>query len=341
MEEQNEAVNSPQNENFSEVSTNDLRDALGTEALEQIESPETSEIQSESEPLGEVSLDPEVQEQPSEAAQTPEEAERLAKRRIRPRNELDQQVIDLYRSEGFNGSFAEASDVIYGRNSTTQAEIPPQQYQEVQPTPDPYVEGVETIRSEISELEQKVEQANEELDTAEALKLQREIFRKELEISKLDGEKSRAEEYQQMQAQETQRRKALESRERAIQVYPELNDPNTVYRKQFDHFISQSEQNPDFAVIFNSPNWPEVMANQFAAMVGRTAQQAPQAPQIQPQQQVAPTMGNQAKVLTTGQTAQPANQPVTAENVLENMHNLSNDQIYGILGQPDGRTFVR
>ena len=87
------------------ASTEDLINALGI-------TPETAEPATE-EPQPEENIP-----EPEAESQEPEESEeeKLAKRRIRPRNELDQQVIDLYRSEGFNGSFADASRVIYGQD---------------------------------------------------------------------------------------------------------------------------------------------------------------------------------------------------------------------------------
>ena len=67
-----------------------------------------------------------IQEEESESTEiietddAEEETDRLAKRRVRPRNEQDQQVIDLYRSSGFQGSFQDAADIIYGRSQAPQ-----------------------------------------------------------------------------------------------------------------------------------------------------------------------------------------------------------------------------
>ena len=82
------------------------------------------------------------------------------------------------------------------------------------------------------------------------------------------------------------------------------------------------------------------MAHDYAAQKGYSPPQPQEAqPQVE-QKQVRPTMGNQAKVLTTGQTAQPVQQPLTRESVLNSMGTMSNDQLYDLLGQPDGRTFL-
>ena len=237
MEQEEGVVDSPQeNTDFSEVATDALRNALGTETLDQVESPETSEElteATEAEPIGEAedTLSETEVEESSDDLQL-EETERLAKRRIRPRNELDQQVIDLYRSSGFEGSFAEASDVIYGRRAPEQAQPPQQARQEKAPAQDPYEPQIQKLRGEIAQFEKGIEEANDELDTSKALKYQREAIRREMQISDLNGRRDREiEDYQNAQ-NESQRQKALESRSQAVEAYPELDNQDSVYRKE-------------------------------------------------------------------------------------------------------------
>jgi hypothetical protein len=343
MEETTEVVESPQTDNISDVSTDDLRNALGTVVedsnVQDSEIAETEE-QTATEPTGEVSEEPEGTEIQELGAEETEE-DRLAKRRVRPRNQMDQQVIDLYRSSGFEGSFADASSIIYGTNVQNAQPEPATQQSEPEVQAPTYEDKIGGIKGEVAELETKINEANEELDTTLALKLQRDVFRKELEISKLENQQQRELENQQYQAEESQRQKALESRGRAVEMYPDLDDNNSVYRKEFDHFLSQSEQNPDYAVIFSSPRWCEIMANEFAIIKGVSANTQKQAqPQAQPQaqqQQVQPQMGNQAKVLTTGQTAQPVNTPTTANGLIQDLPNMSNSDIYSLLGSSGGR----
>ena len=131
METATAEVDSPQTESefsIENASSDDLRNALGiTPATEEIQ-PATEEVQPEGEtPEPEAegqSPEPQAEETQAEA-QTEEtetdDEEKLGKRRIRPRNELDQQVIDLYRSEGFQGSFADASRIIYGQEAAQPA----------------------------------------------------------------------------------------------------------------------------------------------------------------------------------------------------------------------------
>ena len=91
-------VDSPQSETASvaDASTEDLRSMMAHTEPSEAEQPGSPETET-TEPVA-----PEAEE-PGET-----EEERLAKRRIRPRSALDQQVLDLYKSEAFDGSFDDA-----------------------------------------------------------------------------------------------------------------------------------------------------------------------------------------------------------------------------------------
>ena len=316
MTEEAGAVESPQTEqqNIAEASTEDLREMISTgqPEAEQPEQPETEPVAAE-------------ETEPAEM-----DPERQAKRRIRPKSALDQQVLDLYKSEAFDGTFADASRVIYGQEA--------QQHQNLQASPaeakepdwiSQYDDRVTAIKGEITDLETKVDEAAENLETGEALKLQREITRRELEVQNLSGTKQRELERRREETYNTHRTKAMESRDRALTEYPALQDTESLPRKQFDEYVRVAQNNPDYASVFESPIWPEIMVREFAAA---HAQPEPQAPP-----QTNPVMGNQAQVLTTGTAAQPANAPVTAAQVASNMGQMSNDQLYALLGQDDGR----
>ena len=192
------------------------------------------------------------------------------------------------------------------------------------------------LHSDIAALETKVSEAAENLDTADALKYQRDIMRKELQLQSIKDKYERDIEKQEEAKFNTHRDKALESRDRVYESYPELADGNSVVRKQFDDYVSHMQGDPDYASVFESPKWPEIMVREFAtAMYNSTEEQRAQQIQAPPQQ--APVMGNQAKVLTSGTAAQPANSQPTAQQVVQNLPNLSRDDLYTLLGQPDGR----
>lgn len=330
METDTAVVESPQDNvtnSIEDASTNDLREALGvTEEVSQDASPAIADAPA-----------PEA-EGPEPTVEGESAEDRLAKRRIRPRSELDQQVIDLYRSEAFDGSFADASRIIFNQEAqAAPSSLPPQENEA--PQPDPHDGKVEELQGEITELEDKVAKAAEDLETTEALRLQREIMKKELELQTLHNRKERQIEAQQQKAYDTHQDKTVESRDRVYQRYPELQDSNNIARKQFDEFVKVAYGDPDYAAVFESPKWPELLANEFASHFA--APQAPGAsapPVPQPQ---APQMGTQAKVLTTGTAAQPANAPLTAAGVEAELPNLSTQDLYKLLGTQGGAQPLR
>ena len=328
-------VESPQTETAdpADASTEEIRAALGL-TPEPEASQEEATPDEVAQPEGEEPVDPfATAEEPSQVEDA-EEQERLAKRRIRPRTAEDQQVIDLYRSEGFEGTFDDASRIIYGQQYQAPVQAPPAD------APDPYAEQraqAGHLQQEIAALESKVSEAAENLDTAEALTLQRNIMKKELHLQSLRDEYKRGMERQQEEQFNTHREKAMESRDRVYDMYPELADTNSVVRRQFDDYVSRAQQDSDYAAVFESPKWPELLAREFASYAQPQSAQLPGAAPVQAPPQQAPVMGNQARVLTSGTTAQPANSQPTAQQVVNNLPNLSREDLYAALGQPDGR----
>lgn len=326
METTEGAVDSPQSQEpaAQDVSTDDLRAALGlTEQPSSTESPEPS-IEA---PPGTTEEENVSSTEPETGLETDED--RLAKRRVRPRTPEDQQVIDLYRSEGFQGTFAEASQVIYGNN-----QLPPQQQQPVPQETNPFEQHeakVSSLQSEIAELETKITDATDNLDTGEALTYQRDLMRKEMEIKSINDDRSRKMESARQREYDAHRSRAMESRETVFEQYPVLADANGVERKRFDAFISKAQENPDYAGVFDSPKWPELMAREFVMS------NAPMPQHQQVPQQAPPALGTQARVLTSGTAAQPVNAPVTPGQVVESMPNLSRDDLWSLLGQADGQ----
>ena len=327
-------VDSPQNEtaDLAEASTEDIRAALGitSEPSGKVAEATTTEaVQSEADRPAEQTVAGESQEEIVE-----NEEERLAKRRIRPRTAEDQQVIDLYRSEGFQGSFDEASKIIYGHQTATPPpeETAQAQTENIRAREDAYIAST---RSEIHDLERQVDEAADNLETSEALTLQRSVMRKEMDLKEYTSNRDRADETRRQGEFETHRQKAVESRDRVYEAYPELSDANSVERKQFDNYVSNVQNNPDYASVFQSPKWPELMAREYASSNGLQEQPLQSPVQSPPQQ--APVMGNQARVLTSGSAAQPANSQLTPEQVANSIPNLSRDDLWAALGQNDGR----
>lgn len=343
-------VDSPQETqeqvSIDQVSTDELRNALGITQEPQAQEPEPVAEEQIPETQAE---EPEPQaesQKPQELTESDEDEEKLGKRRIRPRNELDQQVIDLYRSEGFSGSFADASRIIYGQEPAPTRNLTTAQDEVEATEPDP-ITGIDKqaddIRASILELEGKVEKAAEDLETTEALRLQREIMRQELQLQNLNLRKQQMEQEREQQAYQSHRSRAMESRDRVYERYPALADKASVYRKQFDDYVANAQSDPDYAAVFNSPKWPELLANEFASMSPPPQEALAEAlqPQVAAPQSQAPQMGTQAKVLTTGTTAQPVNTPATREGFLQQVPAMSKDDLYALLGSPGGAQPLR
>lgn len=349
MDTETAEVESPQTESefsIENASTDDLRNALGitqtTEVNQEVPTQEVQPVEQIPEPEAEVQ---EPQAEGQEPEETETEEEKLAKRRIRPRNEMDQQVIDLYRSEGFQGSFADASRIIYGQEASQPAQqnLQPNQDQVEASEPDP-IQGIDKqadyIRASIVELEGEVEKAAEELETTQALKIQREIMKQELKLQNLNLRKEQMQREQEQYVYQTHRSKAMESRDRVYTRYPDLQNKDNVLRKQFDDYVAQAQNDPDYAAVFDSPKWPELLANEFANANIPQQQPSPVEQPVAPAPQ-APQMGTQTKVLTTGTTAQPVNQPATRDGLIQALPGMSNNDLYKLLGSPGGATPLR
>jgi hypothetical protein len=342
MENTTEEVNSPQTDvSVENVSTNDLRSLLNQTTTE-VQEPQAPESQPEQ--VGNLETAPEGVDAPEEVTdqvnpdvEVDNEQDRLAKRRIRPKSDQDQQVIDLYRSEGFQGSFHDASRIIYGE-STQPAQTQPEVEQPRQPSYSEQIDQfVSKAQAEIVDLNQKVREAAEGMDTVVALDLQQQVMQKQLNIQKAEGRKEQYEHRVRSEVESTRRNRSAESRDVAVSEYPQLDDLENPYRKEFDYFVTNAQSDPDYAPIFNSPIWPELLAREFGMMKGQ--QPASQQPVLsQAANPPGPQVGNQARSLTTGGTNQPINAPTQGTN---DVTSLSNDDLYKLLGTPDGQRHLR
>ena len=277
-------------------------------------------------------LETETQEEETEAGNTAEETEteeeRLAKMRVRPKDDKDQQVLDLYKSEGWNKSLAEAAAVIHGTNVAQPEETP--QAEGNSPASDENVSEstLDKLNSEVAALEKEAKEAADDLDTVKAFELQQQIMNKRIEALREENELQRQQERAEASQYEEYRQKTIESRDRALARFPVLQDKESVERKLFDNFVKEKQADHDYASVFDSPKWVELMANEFSQAHDLSGPTAPDLVDHNP-----PSKTN-TKVLTsaTKSSSKPKGK-ITPDGVRDNMHRLDRDTLYKMLGQ--------
>ena len=171
----------------SELSDEELR-AYFTGGVSE-ETPESTESETETQEVAEAGN---TAEEPDDSVTEEEqEAERLAKMRVRPRDDVDQQILDLYKSEGFHGTLADATAVIKGTSEKPQPETTSETQE---------IDKAAELKAKIAELQDKAKSASEDLDTAQTFELQNQIMEHRLALMKVETDAERAIERQQAEA---------------------------------------------------------------------------------------------------------------------------------------------
>lgn len=308
------------------------------EAVETTEDPNTepeatdvtTQENAEAQTDGVQETDPE--QNPDEAPQETDE-DPLKKMRVRPRDKRDQQVMDLYKSEGFDGTFQDAVDIIYARQNPQQTQDPSQEKRDDPPPEDTVSKELETVRESLKAKQTELTSAMEEFDQAQVVALQNEITQLSIKEARIEDKLERQQEERAQSQEQSLRQQASESRERAVGKYPALNDKDSIERKQFDAFLRESADNPALAPVFQSPYWPELMADRFADATGLEVKSGvtPSTPATQSTPK-RPVTGTKAKQLTTGTTEQPE-QTVTKEGLRRDMKSMSKSQLEALLAK--------
>ena len=202
---------------------------------------------------------------------------------------------------------------------------------------------ISQAEKEIQDLESKIEKATEDLDTAQALKLERERSRKEREIDKLQGKKESIKSEQKERELNAFEKKAVQYRDQAVEEFPELGERNSQERKEFNAFVEEKEADPDYADILKSPRWPLILAREFAQEHGlqkggkKTAKkqtseekkpgESNKQPPKKPAESNPRKQSTAAKVLTSGE--EPGEQSTfeaTPEELENDLSNMSSEQ---------------
>lgn len=304
----------------SQLSDEELRSYFTGEAVSE-ETPESDEPKTETQEDTEAGN---TAEEPTETEET--EQERLSKMRVRPKDDVDQQILDLYKSEGFHGTLADASRVIKGEPPSA---TPPPAQEEPQADDSPKSK-LEVIEAKIAELNEKAKAASEDLDTAQAFDLQQQIMEQKIAQVKLESQIERDLEREQANLNETYRQKAVESRDKVFKRFPVLADQDSVQRKQFDAFVTEKQNDPDYQAVFESPKWVELMANEFAGEVDLT----PPSAEVSVDNLNRPSRTNTKVLTSASNTSTVSKQPkITPQGVRDSMHRLDRDTLYSMLGQ--------
>ena len=167
-------------------------------------------------------------------------------------------------------------------------------------------------------------------------------MKQELQLQNLTLRKEQMEQAREQEAYQSHRSRAMESRDRVYDRYPALADKQSVYRKQFDDYVANAQSDPttqQFSIRQNGLNYCHRICIRKPSARGSTSRSSTAASRCSSAS--GSTDGTQAKVLTTGTAAQPVNTPVTREGLLQQLPQMSNDDIYKMLGAPGGAQPLR
>lgn len=191
----------------------------------------------------------------------------LPKLRIKPRDGRELEVLSLVKQ---GKTFQDAVDEIYG-----QRETPKPKEEEVAKKPEsdesPFKEVDDSIKkasSELSALEKQLEEAEEDADIKAVSRLNREIMRKEQQVENLKSERKQIESEAKAETLNAFEQRVKESADRVFDKYPLLKDADASERKEFVKYYQSKAKDPDYADVFKSPKWPELMAREFADETG-------------------------------------------------------------------------
>lgn len=174
-----------------------------------------------------------------------------------------------------------------------------------------YDSTITTLSTEIADLQTQIDKAKADGELATAIDLVQQQGRKERLLEQNKQERGALKfrlEQQQVEAQSEQYRQAqAESARTAIEKYPQLADPKGEARAAFNLLNKQLRSDPRWAPVFDSPEWPSILAQRVAEQQGWNA-----TPKVQT---AAPAQQPPAQPTNTVPSTNPlAPQPVVQPN---------------------------
>lgn len=310
--------------------------------------PGKGEAKPATEPKTETPADPEATATPAPTDDSPESGDQAGDKdsvkRFRFSSEEDKTIAALAKSKGI--SLREAARLYEGSpnggsqeqrtDTPTAKQEPAASAPEADANVEAYEQQITEAQAEIDRLVAERDAASEDLDSKKANALSDQIADKKAELRLLNHEKSGYLKQQQAERQNAQRKNINESRDRAYVKFPVLADEGSLERQALENYTNRALNDPSRAKLFKNPNWPEVIAEEFAAKHGikaateAKAQPAAAAtpqpaalPKPAPKQVPATPAGGGAKLLTgaDGQTKPSATRPLTRERVSELIRN--------------------
>jgi hypothetical protein len=239
-----------------------------------------------------------------------DEDEELPKLRFRPRDGRELDVMSLVKK---GKSFQEAVSEVYGpsKQDANKEESPAKPESDESPFKD-VDDSIKKASGELSDLEKKLEEAEEDADIKAVTRLTREIIRKEQEVEGLKSERKQIEEQAKSETLSAFEQRVKESADRVFEKYPTLKDAKADERKEFVKYYQSKAKDPDYADVFKSPKWPELMAREFADETGLTSgspsKKAEETVETKPAQTKDVREGNKPEAKKAAPAVQPPRQ---------------------------------
>lgn len=264
----------------------------------------------------------------------------MPKLRITPKDEQELQF-DSLRKEG--KSATEAYREIYGEPASGEKpkqEKPKEEEKPVEEEKDPSPEietNIESAKTELSDLEAQLAEAQEAEDVKEVSDILRKISAKEKDVEKLESDLNAVQQSKESKMVQAFNAKVSESADRVYEKFPVLGEDDSPERQEFIDYYKSRTEDPDYESIFNSPRWPEMMAREFADVKGlqsgekpaeaaltppddkkEATQQEKSKDKATPAKTQSPAKPSAAKALTTGDNEKEGSFQVSAETYRQN-----------------------
>ena len=185
------------------------------------------------------------------------------KARLTIESEEDAAIMSIKRAKKV--TLAEAARIYAGEVNAQEPLAKEGTEPEVTPAASPLDTELAEATDAISNLEAEIKTATDDLEFDEAMKLTRQLTTLQIKQARLEDKRDN----QAAASQQSFDSKFEASSQRAMAKFPELESADSRDRLAFDAFSEKrAAESPE---IFDNPNWPEVIAEEFSAKYGISA----------------------------------------------------------------------